>query len=84
MRRRRKHEHGLVDEVVSESDEHSAASGGGFDLSRIALSDASLIDHAMRAFSIDAKAPNAREQLHRVLSRTSRTKKRGRKSDDPP
>ena len=77
-RRRRAREEGVV-EVSIGHDQPSAGSGAGFDLDNVALSDANLVDRMMQLFSIYPKAPNAREQLHRALTKATRPVRRGRK-----
>jgi hypothetical protein len=69
---------GTVDEIRIVRDAHSAEPGAGFDLDVVALSDAYLIELAMRVFGIDPNVANAREQLHRALSRKLRPSRRGR------
>jgi len=64
--------------VMITRDEHSASPGEGFDLHQVALSNANLIAYAMGKFGIDAAAPNAKEQLHRALTKL---KLSGRKTE---
>jgi hypothetical protein len=56
--------------------------GPGFDLGPASLTDANLIELAMRATGVDPTAPNAREQLRRALTKLNRPPRRGRPSEE--
>jgi len=72
---------GLVDVLVVR-DKNSAGPGQGFDLAKITLSDAALLERSMRIDGIDPAAPNARQQYSRYLYRMERKGRSGRKFDD--
>jgi hypothetical protein len=77
----RQREEGLV-EVVIGPVEQAPKPLEGFDLDKIASSDAELASLAFRYFGLDPDAPGARQQLRRILSKKVRRRNGGRRSGD--
>ena len=77
---RRHREEGIVDVVIGPG-EQAPKRLEGFDLEKIALSDASLLEPIFRYFRLNPKSQSDRRRLLRMFLKKAR-RGRGRKSDD--